>query len=417
MKSRRNILLTVLIFGLVAALCLCVLSSASSAQSKDDRKDRSGGEQKREEPKREDRSERETSGDRAAEREPIRERKDASGGDRTSREQPSRGGGADKGRQDTKERDAVRDRNRAGGSGSADKRTVPDRDASGGTAVPDRTRPPVRPDAGTYDRRRGEEGGSGLRPGNANPPIRPPRSYPEDEEDGGTKKKDVPLPGDRIRIITEGWPGPPPWHRDHVRIGHVYPGFLPDDPYLIQLPFGTIRPRGIEDEFLTLLNDLWKDGMDDALLVCIIQTYRELDVDRFELFFDAEDDATVYGSFTPNSFLALISVYSIFELLDDPRIRWIGEYKPYYKINRSVRLWEYDGVFVFPLEGDMIECRDDLADIYLVPEFYDEELGFYFIPAESYELEAISEFWWVAEVLQVVSDPDLVYDYDYTTYE
>ena len=69
-------------------------------------------------------------------------------------------------------------------------------------------------------------------------------------------------------------------------------------------------------------------------------------------------------------------------------------------------------MIVFPLEGDRIECRDDLTGIYLVPEFYDEELGFYFVPADYWELEAISEFWWVAEVLRVVSDPALVYDYE-----
>jgi len=222
----------------------------------------------------------------------------------------------------------------------------------------------------------------------------------------------VPVPGDRLRIITEGWFRPPPWHRHHVGIWDRYPGFPRGDRYLIHLPFGTIRPRGIAEEFLLLLDDLWNDGMEDALLVCIVQTYRPMDVDRLELFFDAEDDATVYGSFSDNSFLALLSVYSIYELLDDPRVRWFGEYEPRYKINRDARLWEYDGAFVFPLEGDRMECRDDLAGIHLVPEFYDEELGFYFVPAESWELEAISEFWWVAEVLRVVSDPALVYDYE-----
>lgn len=399
MKSSKRIVLAILLFGLVAALTICIMSSACSAQSGKERKDGAGGDRKRDEPKREERSKAEPSRERATEREPARERGETSGGDRTARS-----GGADR-----EARDSGRTGNRPKGTDADDRRSGTDR--GGGSSAEGRTRPPVEPNDRTYDRRRGDDTGAGLRPRNGNPPIRPPRSYPEDDADGGTRKKDVPVPDDRIRIITRGWPYPPPWHREYVRIRYAYPGFPEDDPYLIHLPFGTIRPGEIEDEFIDLLHDLWRDGMEDALLVCIVQTYRPLDADRFALFFDAEDDATVYGSFSAHSFLALLSVYTIFELIDDPRIRWIGEYEPRYKVNRSTRLWEYDGALVFPLEGDGIECRDDLADIYLVPEFYDEELGFYFVPAEEYELEAISEFWWVAEVVRVVDDPDLVSGY------
>ncbi len=430
MKPKRHLLFTILLFALAAALTICVLSSACSAQSRDDRKDKTGDrksekpkraepkrdetkpvEPKRAEPKRDDRSERGTSRD--TRREPVRKSRDgASGGDGTARERSSRGGTDSAGRK-ARERDSSRDRGTSGGTGDAGGRTPPARGSSGGATAVERRRPPVRPNPGSYDRRRDDDGGgSGLRPGNTNPPARPPRTLPEEEAEGGTKKKEVPAPGDRMRVITEGWLYPPPWHRDYVRIWHQYPGFPPEDPYRIHLPFGTIRPREIDEGFLLLLDDLWKDGMEDALLVCVVQTYRPMETYIFERFFDAEDDATVYGSFSDYSFLVLLSVYTIDGLLDDPRVRWIGEYEPRYKINRNVRLWEYDGAFVFPLEGDTIECRDDLTDIFLVPEFYDEELGFYFVPAEAYELEAISEFWWVAEVVRVASDPALVSDYE-----
>jgi len=192
----------------------------------------------------------------------------------------------------------------------------------------------------------------------------------------------------------------------------VDPGYR-YNPYLIHLPFGIIEPRELEADFIDLLNELWRDRMRDALLVCIVQTYRSMDVDRFELFFRRDDEVAIYGSINPYSFLVLLPVRTVFELLEDPRIRWIGEYKPYYKINENVKLWDWDGALVFPLESDWDEFRDDLTEAGLAPDFYDEELGFYFVPAETYELEAIAEFWWVAEVLQVVSDPDLVYGYDY----
>lgn len=406
MRKRPSIFSRIAIYCLSALLVLCILSAVSSAQSKDDRKDRSGDDKKREEPKREEPKregggDRESSKDRTTDREPAREKREEpqrESGEKKRREQPSRSDGAGEER-----------------SGSKDKRTIPDRSTSDGKSLPERRRPPRESDDRDYERSRdgGSAGTSPVDP--VDPPVRPRRKEPV--IDGGTKNKDVPVPNDRRSIIVEGWPTLPPWY---PRILWGYHEPLPSpkpDPYLIHLPFGTIRPREIDDKFLILLDDLWQDGMHDALLVCIIQTYRAMDVDRFELFFDAEDEVTVYGSFTPRSYLALISVQSIYELLEDPRVRWIGEYMPYYKINDSVRLWEYDGVFVFPLEKDSIEFREDMEDIYLSPEFYDAELGFYFVPAEDYEMEAISEFWWVAEVLRVVSDPDLVYDYDYRTYE
>ena len=419
MKTKRNLLGTFAIIGLSAGLAICILAGASSAQSKDDRKDRSGGDRKREEPNREEKNAREPSRDRTADREPVRESKDRparAGGDKTSRERPSRNDETDKNRPSTDGSESGRDRNPPAQSGSSDKRTVPSRSTPGGTTVPDRRRPPGRPGGGDYDRSR-DGGSAGTRPVDpVDPPVRPPRRYPEAEAGDGARKKDVPIPDDRIRIVVEGWPCPPPWYPVFIHPYIVDPGYR-RNPYLIHLPFGTIEPRGMDEEFLALLNDLWHDGLQEALLVCIVQTYRAMDVDRFELFFRRDDEVTIYGSFSSHSFLALLPVRSVFELLDDPRIRWVGEYKPYYKINDSVKLWDWDGVFIFPLERDRDEFRDDLLEAGLTPDFYDEEIGFYFIPAEPYELEALSEFWWVAEVLQVVSDPDLVYGYDYRIYE
>lgn len=411
MKAKRNILGVIALIGLSAALALCILSSASYAQSRDDKKDRTGGDRKREEPKREDNRDREPSRERTPDREPVRENRDEparDGGDRTTREQPSR---TDRDRSSADERDSGRDRNASDGSRPTDKRTVPSRGSSDGRTLPARPRPPREPGGKDYDRSRGDDNAG---PVNSRPPLRPPRQNPFPDE--LVKKKSVPISDDRIRIIVEGWPYPPPWYPVFLHRYIVDPGYH-YDPYLINLPFGAIEPREMEEGFLVLLNELWYDGMQDALLVCIVQTYRSMDVDRFELFFRRDDDVTIYGSFTPYSFLVLLPVRTVFELLEDPRIRWIGEYKPYYKINENVKLWDWDGALVFPLESDRGEFRDDLIEAGLAPDFYDEELGFYFVPAESYELEAIAEFWWVAEVLQVVSDPDLVYDYNYRTYE
>ena len=418
MGTKRSIIGTITLFCLSAVLALSLLSAASNAQSKDDRKDRKSDERKSEEPKRDDRSERQSSQDRTQPREPVRESKDKTAresGERKTREQPSRSDGTKGERSSGGERGSSRDRDTSGRSSSSDRRTVPDRSTTDGTTRPVRRVPPRKQPDRDYDRSK-DEGSAGVRPVDpVDPSVRPRRKDPEEE--GVVTKKRVPVPDDRIRIIVEGWPSPPPWYRPRLREYVFLHPYIERDPYLIHLPFGTIRPREIADGFIDLLNGLWEDGMQDALLVCIIQTYMEMDVDRFDLFFDAEDEVTVYGSFNPRSYLALISVESIFELLEDPRVRWIGEYKPHYKINDSARLWEHNGAFVFPLEDDSIEFRDDLRSIYLAPEFYDEELGFYFVPADNYELEAISEFWWVGEVLRVVNDPDLVYEYDYRTYE
>lgn len=414
MRAKRNILGRLALLGLSAVLALCILSSVSSAQSRDDRKDRTGEDRKREEPKREERSDREPSRDRTADREPARESGDrpAKGsGDRTSREQPSRSDRTGKDRPSTGGRESGHDRSSPERSDSTERRTVPDRSPPGDTTAPDRRRPPRRPGGGDYDRSRDDDG---TRPGDPRPYIKPPRRDPS--PDYSVRKKEVPIADDRIRIIVEGWPCLPPWYPVFYRQYIVDPGYH-YNPYLVHLPFGTIEPREMEEEFLVLLNDLWHDGMQEALLVCIVQTYRAMDVDRFELFFRRDDEVTIYGSFSSHSFLVLLPVRSVFELLDDPRIRWVGEYKSYYKINDSVKLWDWDGAFVFALESDRGEFRDDLLEAGLAPDFYDEELGSYFVPADPYDLERIAEFWWVAEVLQVASDPALVYGYDHREYE
>jgi hypothetical protein len=427
MKTKRKILRALALAGCAAVLALFVLSDASSAQSKDKRKDRSGGDRKREEPKREERSKREPSRGGTTDRNKDGEKTDRparGGGDRTSREnkdRPARGSG-DKTSRERPDRDerTERDRPDAGGRGSdrggtsgvtePDRKRPPtDRTPTDGTTLPVRRVPPRRPGGG-YDRSRGDDGTGAS---DNYPRVKPPRRerWPFDS----SKRKEIPIPDDRIRIIVEGWPYPPPWYPVYTHKYIVDPGFT-YNPYLIHLPFGTIEPRTVEEEFLLLLNDLYYDGMKDAQLVCIVQTYRSMDVDLFGLFFGPDEDVTVYGAFTRNSFLVSIPVYAVFELLDDPRIRWVGEYKPYYKINDSVKLWEWDGALVFSLEGDSEEFQGDLRDAGLPPDFYDEEVGYYFVPAESYELERLASFWWVAEVLEVVSDPGLVYGYDNVKY-
>ena len=414
MRAQRHIVYLIAGACFAALLALSLFSAPSLAQSKDDRKERKGSEQKREEPQREKSAARETSRGRTARREPVRERKERPARDRKDRKErsvPSRSEGSARDRSSGGERRANRDRSLPDRKSSSGERTTPERSSSDGSPSGGRRPPPREPREKDYDRSRDDDR-AGTRP---DTPVGPPRR--RIPVDGSLIRKEAPEPDDRVRIIIEGWPSPPPWYPHRLVKRYIWERLPTYEPYLIHLPFGTIRPEGIEDEFLLLLGDLWRDGMRDALLVCIFQTYRAMDVDRFELFFGSNEEAIVYGSFTPNSFLALVPVESIYELMNDPRIRWIGEYKPYYKINSSVKLWEYDGAFVFSLEGDDEEFREDLESISLPPEYYDEEIGFYFVPAEGYDLEALSEFWWVAEVLQVVSDPDLVYGYNNKSYE
>ena len=402
-KTKRSKVRALALAGLAVLLALCLFAGASSAQSKDKRKDRTGGEGKREEPRREERSERVP--ERAPERSTAREkteRPERESGDRTTRERPDRDERTERDRPDSGDRRS----DRGGSSGSGVERTPPERSPADGTTSPIRRRPPRERD-GDYDRSRG-----GTDVPDDYPRVRPPRERPSMDV---LIKKEVPIPDDRIRIIVEGWPYPPPWYPGSVRRYIVDPGFT-YNPYLIHLPFGTIEPRTVEEEFLLMLNDLYYDGLQEAQIICIVQTYRSMDVDLFGLFFGPDEEVTIYGRLTRNAFLVRIPVYAVFELLDDPRIRWVGDYKPYYKINDSVKLWEWDGALVFSLEGDSEGFRADLVDAGLGPEYYDEEIGYYFVQAGSYDLERLASFWWVAEVLEVVSDPGLVYDYGNVRY-
>ena len=244
---------------------------------------------------------------------------------------------------------------------------------------PKKVRPPVTPDE----------------PGDVNPPI------PPTPGGGGYVPPPIrPRPPWGVYpevIIIEHWY----YERDYLFEDDPLPEYIFDDysdnePFVIPLPFGDILPWEVGELFLMKLKDIEAEGYGNSLMICIVQTldempYREF-VDRFEW---DEEEFEYYDTLSPRSFLLSLPVSSVLRLLGDRSVRWIGEYRPDYKIVPGPR---NAAVFISSFDGDRNEFRRDLEEIGVEVEDYDEKTGEYLIRTDYDCYLDLADLWWVESV-------------------
>ena len=177
---------------------------------------------------------------------------------------------------------------------------------------------------------------------------------------------------------------------------YIFDDYSDNEQFVIPLPFGDILPWEVGELFLMKLKDIEAEGYGNSLMICIVQTidempYREF-VERFEW---EEGEFEYYDTLSPRSFLLSLPVSSVLRLLEDRSVRWIGEYRPDYKIVPGPR---NAAVFISSFDGDRNEFRRDLEEIGVEVEDYNEKTGEYLIRTDYDCYLDLADLWWVESV-------------------
>ncbi len=177
---------------------------------------------------------------------------------------------------------------------------------------------------------------------------------------------------------------------------YIFDDYSDNEPFIIPLPFGNIIPWEVGELFLMKLKDIEAEGYGNSLMVCIIQTQDEMSYGDFlDRYRWDTDEFEYYDTLSGRSFLLSIPVSSALRLLGEPSVRWIGEYRPDYKIVQGPR---NATVFVSSFEGDRMEFRRDLRELDLDVPGFDEKTGEYLVHADYDCFYDIADLWWVESV-------------------
>lgn len=244
---------------------------------------------------------------------------------------------------------------------------------------PKKVRPPVTPDD----------------PGDVTPPVPPPP--------GGGGYVPPPIRPRHPRdvypevIIIEHWYYEGDYLFDDDPLPeYIFGDYSDNEQFVIPLPFGDILPWEVGELFLMKLKDIEAEGYGNSLMICIVQTIDEMPYKEFVARFEwDEEEFEYYDTLSPRSFLLSLPVSSVLRLLGDRSVRWIGEYRPDYKIVPGPR---NAAVFISSFDGDRMEFRRDLEEIGVEVENYDEKTGEYLIRTDFDCYFDLADLWWVESV-------------------
>ena len=125
----------------------------------------------------------------------------------------------------------------------------------------------------------------------------------------------------------------------------------------------------------------------------ILQIKAEMSLD--DAIFLLGKGVRIYEPLSRGAFIARTPVSSIKDLRSLSVIRWVGEYKSEYKYSSEQAVSVKPGAFVFALEGDRPEFRDDLQNLGLEIKTFDTTNRFYVVSADYEKFPEIAELWWV----------------------
>ena len=181
-----------------------------------------------------------------------------------------------------------------------------------------------------------------------------------------------------------------PFTDEHVE------GLFNENSFFIALPFGSILPWEVGEDFLIWLRSLEDDGQEQASVICIIQMMEPGGFDDFLARFGREDEEIIYyDTLSDRSFLASVPVRAISRLLSDTGIRWVGEYRDEYKIVPGGNGLK---IYISSLEGDRDEFRADLEASGLKIEGFREITGEYVVRGRQDTLFELAGLWWVGRI-------------------
>ncbi|MBU8920700.1 MAG: hypothetical protein KOO63_02460 [Bacteroidales bacterium] len=207
--------------------------------------------------------------------------------------------------------------------------------------------------------------------------------------------KDFNLGHVEIIIIDHYWPGIYDEGYDSPPDSYIE-GLFDENSFFIALPFGSILPWEVGEDFLIWLRSLEDGGQEQSSLVCIIQMMEPGDFDDFLTRFGREDEEMIYyDTLSDRSFLVAAPVMTISRLLSDTGIRWIGEYRDEYKIVPGENGLK---IYISSLEGDRDEFRSDLETSGLTIEDFREITGEYIVQGGQDIMLELAGLWWIGRI-------------------
>ncbi len=153
------------------------------------------------------------------------------------------------------------------------------------------------------------------------------------------------------------------------------------NPFSISTAQRSFTPNQIaEDGFRSELARLKREGKEDSLLICILQTNRHISLR--EIISLMKSGITFYEPIAAFASPVKIPAGVALELLNAPYVRWIGEYRSTDKYPLLEEVPPIATCYVESFEGDKPEFRLDLKRLGIEILRYDRILKTYFVSQE-----------------------------------
>jgi hypothetical protein len=164
----------------------------------------------------------------------------------------------------------------------------------------------------------------------------------------------------------------------------------------VRLPSGAEAPAVTDSAFVALLDSLIADGEGDAAFVCVLQ-FEDPELppltDDMEPLEDAGHDVwIVWGTAT-----------ALRHYMDNPNVRFIGEYFPEYKYNHTLAGAGVAWVYVEIFGGDLQEHYDEMAALGIESIRWDSIVRRFYCKATGDQIVELASSWWVRRIYRARS--------------
>jgi len=164
----------------------------------------------------------------------------------------------------------------------------------------------------------------------------------------------------------------------------------------VRLPSGAEAPAATDSAFVALLDSLIAHGEGDAAFVCVLQFEdHELPplTEDMEPLEDAGHDVwIVWGTAT-----------ALRWYMDDPNVRFIGEYFPEYKYNHTLAGARVAWVYVEIFGGDLQEHYDEMSALGIESIRWDSIVKRFYCKATGDQIVELASSWWVKRIYRARS--------------
>ena len=161
----------------------------------------------------------------------------------------------------------------------------------------------------------------------------------------------------------------------------------------VRLPSGAKMPAVTDSAFVALVDSLAAAG-DDIGLTCVIQ-YDEKEMPPHTT------DIVPLEDTGHDAWIIWATARAARELIDDPNVRFVSEYRPEYKYNIQLAGADVAWVYVETFGGNQPEYRREIAELGVGKLQYISTPGYYYCKLSGEQVVALAESWWVRRIYRV----------------